>query len=329
MRSLIDKTAPSDPIAAQFVPTAAEMTWLDEEMDDPIADDVHSPTPGIVHRYPDRVLLKPLHACAVYCRFCFRREKVGPGGAALNGAALEAALDYIEATKTVWEVVVTGGDPLTMAPRRIAHIMQRLAAIDHVGVIRFHTRVPVVKPDAISDELLRALKTGKATYIVLHANHARELSDKARIACAKLVDNGFPMLSQTVLLNGVNADPPTLAALFRALVATRIKPYYLHHGDLARGTSHFRTSIAAGQAVVEALRGHVSGLCQPHYVLDIPGGFGKAPIARSAVEPAGDGHYRVRDYCGGVHDYADVLAPQSAFDVASEDSRTDKGDGRL
>lgn len=308
MHALIDGRDPADPIAAQFVPSAAEMTWLEAEMGDPIGDDAHSPVPGIVHRYPDRVLLKPLHACAVYCRFCFRREQVGPGGEALDAAALEAALAYIERTPDIWEVVITGGDPLVMAPRRIAAIMQRLAAIEHVGVVRFHTRVPVVKPEAVDEALFSALKTGMATYVVLHVNHAQELSPAARAACARLVDNGFPMLSQTVLLNGVNADPATLATLFRALVAMRIKPYYLHHGDLARGTSHFRTSIAQGQDIVDALRGNLSGLCQPHYVLDIPGGFGKALIGRSAIEPAGEGRYRVRDYRGGVHDYADATA---------------------
>lgn len=303
VHALIDKDRATDPIAAQFVPTHAEMTWSDEERSDPIGDEVHTPTPGIVHRYPDRVLLKPLHVCPVYCRFCFRREMVGPGGDALSDEDLEQALGYIESKDEIWEVVITGGDPLIMSARRIAKIMRRLESINHVGVVRLHTRVPVVKPDAVNEDLINALRIKKAVYVVLHTNHAQELSADAREACAKLIDSGFPMLSQTVLLQGVNADPKILEALFRALVEIRIKPYYLHHGDLAKGTSHFRTSIAAGQEVMRALRGNVSGICQPLYVLDIPGGNGKVPIGPSYLTELENGNYVVGDYKGNSHVY--------------------------
>lgn len=310
VHSLIDKGDSADPIGAQFVPTGAEMHSSDDEQEDPIGDEVHTPTPGIVHRYPDRVLLKPIHICPVYCRFCFRREMVGPGRDALGEQDLERALDYIESKDEIWEVVITGGDPLIMSPRRIGKIMQRLDKIKHVGVVRYHTRVPVVQPNTVNEELLEALRIGKAVYIVLHTNHVRELTDEAKGACAKLINAGFPMLSQTVLLNGINADPQSLEQLFRALVEIRIKPYYLHHGDLAKGTKHFRTSIAAGQRIMRALRGHVSGLCQPLYVLDIPGGKGKVPIGPGYLTELGDGSYIVGDYRGESHDYQDsILQP--------------------
>ena len=249
MVRLIDRADADDPIARQFVPDARELRQLPQERADPLGEERLSPVPGIVHRYPDRVLLKLTHVCPVYCRFCFRREVVGPGGPqALRGKALEAALDYIAATPAIWEVILTGGDPFMLSPRRIAEVTRRLGAIGHVKVLRWHTRVPVVDPGRVSDELVAALRSSdKTVYVALHANHARELTDEARAACARLVDAGIPMLSQTVLLKGVNDDAETLAALMRAFVEARVKPYYLHHLDAAPGTSHFRTSIAEGQ----------------------------------------------------------------------------------
>jgi lysine 2,3-aminomutase len=305
---LIDPSDAGDPIARQFVPGDAELKVHAHENADPIGDASHSPVEGLVHRYPDRVLLKIAHVCPVYCRFCFRREMVGPArGKALSPEALDAALDYIRLRPEIWEVVLTGGDPLILSPRRIGRLVAALSTIDHVRVLRWHTRVPVVEPDRVTSELARALKAdGRAVYVVLHANHPRELTPEARAACARLVDAGIPMLSQSVLLKGVNDDPDTLAALMRALVETRIKPYYLHHGDLAPGTAHFRTSIAEGQALMRSLRGRVSGLCQPTYVLDIPGGHGKTPIGPTylgAVKSRADEAYSVEDYKGGQHIY--------------------------
>jgi lysine 2,3-aminomutase len=280
MAELIDPCDPADPIARQLVPHPAELETLSVERADPIGDHAHSPVEGIVHRYPDRVLLKLTHTCAVYCRFCFRREMVGPEGLGnLSPEAFDTAIAYIAGHPEIWEVILTGGDPLVLSPRRLREAMARLAAIPHVKVVRFHTRIPVVAPDLVTDELVAALKSpAQAVYVALHANHARELTPAARAACARLVDAGLPMLGQTVLIRGVNDDPASLKALMRALVETRIKPYYLHHGDLAPGTAHLRTTIAEGQALMRALRGHVSGLCQPTYVLDIPEGHGKAPI---------------------------------------------------
>jgi lysine 2,3-aminomutase len=299
MADLIDPNDVSDPIARQFVPSDAELFTTPDERADPIGDHAHSPVKGIVHRYADRVLLKPSHACPVYCRFCFRREMVGPGGEALSPAELDVALDYVRARPDIWEVILSGGDPLILSPRRIGEIVRSLDAIEHVGVIRVHTRVPVVDPLRVSDELVAALRAEKAVYVVLHVNHAREFTEAARKACRTLSDAGIVLLSQSVLLKGVNDDAATLEALFRTLVCNRIKPYYLHQGDLAPGTSQFRTTIEEGQALMRDLRGRVSGLCQPTYILDIPGGHGKVPVGPSYLrddgtieDPNGETHAR-------------------------------------
>ncbi|MBB2793101.1 UNVERIFIED_ORG: lysine 2,3-aminomutase [Rhizobium pisi] len=302
---LIDRVDPDDPIARQFVPDAAELRAATGERADPIGDHAHSPVEGIVHRYPDRVLLKAVHICPVYCRFCFRREMVGPQGlGTLDAAAMQAAFDYIADHQEIWEVILTGGDPLVLSPRRLREIMEALAAIAHVKIVRFHTRVPVVDPEKIDAALIAALKaSGKAVYVALHANHPRELTREARAACARLVDAGIAMISQSVLLKGVNDDPDVLAELMKAFVEIRVKPYYLHHPDLAPGTGHFRLTIDEGQRIVAALRGLISGLCQPAYILDIPGGHGKAVISESVIRPTGDGCYSVTDYRGGEHSY--------------------------
>jgi lysine 2,3-aminomutase len=304
MAGLIDRGDPNDPIARQFVPAAAELETTPEERNDPIGDLAHSPVEGIVHRYPDRVLLKAVHVCPVYCRFCFRREMVGPQGlGTLSPEAMDKAFAYIADRPEIWEVILTGGDPLVLSPRRLAEIMRRLADIDHVKIVRFHTRVPAVEPERIDSALIAALKaSGKTTYVALHANHPRELTPKARAACGRLVDSGIVMISQSVLLRGVNDDPDTLAALMRAFVETRVKPYYLHHPDLAPGTSHFRLSIEEGRTLVAGLRGRISGLCQPTYILDIPGGHGKAVIGPEALRENG-GSYTVSDFRGGEHAY--------------------------
>lgn len=302
---LIDRTDPDDPIARQFVPDMAELTIAREERADPIGDHAHSPVEGIVHRYPDRVLLKAVHVCPVYCRFCFRREMVGPQGlGTLDAAAMRAAFDYIRDHEEIWEVILTGGDPLVLSPRRLHDIMQALAEIAHVKIVRFHTRVPVVDPQKIDAAMIAALKaSGKTVYVALHANHVRELTAEARAACARLVDAGIAMVSQSVLLKGVNDDPDVLAALMKAFVEIRVKPYYLHHPDLAPGTGHFRLTIEEGQRIVSALRGQISGLCQPAYILDIPGGHGKAVVSGSPIRASGDGCYSVSDYRGGEHSY--------------------------
>jgi lysine 2,3-aminomutase len=313
--ALIDVDDPNDPIARQFIPSTDELVMHAGETPDPIGDHAHSPVTGIVHRYPDRVLFKLVHVCAVYCRFCFRREMVGPGReTALSDTAYRNALEYIRSNKAIWEVILTGGDPLMLSPRRLAEIITDLAGIDHVRIVRIHTRVPVADPARISDEMVAALKAeGATTWVALHANHARELSPTARAACDRLIDAGIPMVSQSVLLRGVNDSFVELERLMRAFVECRIKPYYLHHGDLAPGTAHLRTTLARGQELMRELRGRASGLCQPEFVLDIPGGFGKSPAGPNYLskqesfsggrEQGEETRYRVVDYCGDVHNY--------------------------
>lgn len=305
MAGLIDAADPADPIARQFLPDPAELETTPEERADPIGDMSHSPVEGIVHRYPDRVLLKPVHVCPVYCRFCFRREMVGPDGlGTLTPEAIDAALTYVAEHEEIWEVILTGGDPLMLSPRRMAALMRRLGGIDHVRVVRVHTRVPLVAPEMLEDNLIAALEaSGKPVYVALHANHPREFTAEGCAALARLTDAGVVLVSQSVLLRGVNDDVETLAALMRAFVENRVKPYYLHHPDLAPGTSHFRLSIAEGQALVKALRGRISGLCQPTYVLDIPGGYGKAPLGEGSATAHGDGRHVVTDFRGGRHLY--------------------------
>jgi lysine 2,3-aminomutase len=287
----------------------AELFPRPDERSDPIGDEAFSPIEGVVHRYPDRALLKLLHTCPVYCRFCFRRAVVGPGGPAhLAPEALDAAFAYIAARPSIWEVILTGGDPLTLSPRRIGDLMVRLQTIDHVKIVRVHTRVPCVDSDAVDAALIASLgRSGKTVYLALHANHPRELTPAARAACARIVDAGIPMLSQSVLLAGVNDDIETLSALMRAFVEARIKPYYLHHLDLAPGTAHFRVDIERGRDLMRQLRGRLSGLCQPAYMLDLPGGYGKAPIGPDYLGKTGvDATYKVTDYKDRSHLYPPI-----------------------
>lgn len=309
MTSLIDSADRADPIARQFVPSVGELAMTPDELRDPIGDDAKSPLTGIVHRYRDRVLLKLANVCPVYCRFCFRRETVGHGGEAWLGTEeLTAALAYIAGDPQIFEVIVTGGDPLFLSPRRIAQVTAALDAIAHVRVIRWHSRVPVVAPERITRELVVAVTaTDKAVLVALHTNHVRELTTAARSAIARLVDAGVSMLSQTVLLRGVNDDAAVLETLMRALLAARVKPYYLHHGDLAPGTGHFRTSIETGRQLMAELRARLPGAAVPAYMLDIPGGHGKVPVDADHVGPLdpATGTRRVIDPWGQAHIYRD------------------------
>ncbi len=293
----------ADAVRAQFLPDEAELVIRAEELADPIGDHVHSPVKGLTHRYPDRVILAVTQSCEVYCRFCFRRETVG-GDGALSDDEVAAALDFIRGDTAIWEVILTGGDPLLLSPRRIAALMAGLAAIPHVQIVRIHTRMPVVAPARISAALIAALGGFPVVYVVVHTNHASEIGPVARAALARLVGAGIPLLAQTVLLRGVNDDAAVLEDLFRTLIGNRVTPYYLHHCDLARGTSHFRTTIAEGQRLMAVLRGRLSGICLPTYVLDIPQGFGKVPIGPAYVQ-AQNGGYLITDYQGGVHRYDD------------------------
>ena len=306
MAELIDTSDPHDPIAAQFIPNDAEAYVAEGELADPIGDKAFSPVRGIVHRYPDRVLLKPLHTCAVHCRFCFRREQIGSPENTLDSDELDTAIAYIAQHPEIWEVILSGGDPFLLSARRIADIVGKLNVISHVKIIRFHTRIPVVDPSRITPELVQALQGRAAVYVLLHCNHPRELTTAARDACSALINSGVPMLSQSVLLRGVNDNTETLVELMRAFVATRITPHYIHHPDLVRGTSHFRIPIVRGQELMRSLRGHISGLCQPRYILDIPNGHGKSPIDPTYARPI-DSLWIIEDFRGKKHLYQDVM----------------------
>lgn len=303
IRALIDPADPADPIARQFLPDVAELTVTPEELLDPIADEAHAPLNGIVHRHSDRVLLKAVNACPVYCRFCFRRETVGPGKGGLTPSELADALAYIRSRPEIWEVILTGGDPFILSPRRMRQITDGLAETGHVKIVRWHSRVPVVEPERVTGELASALNApGITSWVAIHANHPRELGPDARAAIARLAKAGASLVSQTVLLKGVNDDVETLASLMRAFVEAGVKPYYLHHPDLARGTSHFRIGIEEGLALARDLRAKISGLAQPLYVLDLPGGFGKVSLESQNVVKTETGH-RIRDLTSEWHDY--------------------------
>lgn len=295
LRALIE--TPDDPIGRQFIPDPAELVTAPHEHPDPIGDEALSPLKGIVHRYPDRALLKPLLACPVYCRFCFRRERVGPDGGLLSQTELEAAYAWLAARPAITEVILTGGDPLMLSPRRLGAIVAALSAIPHIATLRVHTRVPVATPGSVTEALAAALETPKSMWLVVHANHAREFTDAARAALRRVLGRGIPLLGQSVLLRGVNDSAEALEALFRAMLAARVKPYYLHQLDAAPGTARFQVPIAEGRRLVAALRGRVTGLAWPTYVLDIPGGAGKVPIGPDYLAPDGT----VRDAAGRPH----------------------------
>jgi lysine 2,3-aminomutase len=294
--------AADDPIGRQVLPDARELITAPHERADPIGDEAFSPLKGLVHRYPDRVLIKPLLICPVYCRFCFRREHVGPDGGLLSEAEVAAALAYIAARPQIREVILTGGDPLLLSPRRLQALLAGVEAIGHVELVRIHTRVPVADPDVVSEALTATLATELPLWLVVHANHAREFTPAARAAVRRIQGQGVPVLGQSVLLRGVNDSLEALEALFRAMLRARIKPYYLHQLDPAPGPARFHVPIAEGQALLAGLRGRVTGLAWPTYVLDIPGGHGKVPIGPGYLE-AGVG---VRDPWGGRHALADI-----------------------
>ncbi len=298
-----------DVIGRQYIPTLDELYDAPDEENDPIGDEVYSPVAGIVHRYEDRVLFKVTNICAVYCRYCFRREMIGAGADHLSDDEFDLAIEYIKSHKEIWEVILTGGDPFVLSPRRMRKIIEILNDIDHVKVIRIHTRIPVANPAIIGDTMLSVLKSSdKAINVIIHINHAKEITDNVVGKISKLRRSGCSILSQSVLLKGVNDDSSTLEDLFRGLVSIHVQPYYLHHLDRAKGTSHFRVSLERGQEIMKDLQGRVSGICLPKYMLDIPGGSGKIPINESYVQKVDGNVYSVEDYQGCSHLYFDNVA---------------------
>ncbi|HMA33013.1 MAG TPA: KamA family radical SAM protein [Chloroflexia bacterium] len=304
---LIDWADPQDPIRRQAVAAPGELVTLPEERHDPIGDARWSPVSRLTHRYPDRVLIYPTYLCSMYCRFCFRKERLNEAEAGFPADGLAPALDYVAAHPAIQEVILSGGDPLLLADDKLAALLARLAAIPHVEGLRIHTRVPVTLPMRVTPALAAALDTPKMLWIVTHFNHPRELTPEAIAACHTLHRAGARLLNQNVLLKGVNDSAAVLAELYRGLVyRAGVKPYYLHHCDMTLGVGHFRTTIDAGLAIMQQLHGRLSGLCLPTYVLDLPGGAGKSSLGPSYVRGRVGDRWQIESYTGEIHEYRDT-----------------------
>ena len=307
MFNKIDVKDEKDPIRLQFVPDAKELIVKEDELDDPIGDAHDSPVIGVVHRYPDRVLLKVTSACKVNCRYCFRRgrffDQTNSGGFLTSEQDIDNAINYIQERKEVSEVLLSGGDPLTLSDKKLKAIIDKICDIEHVKILRINTRVPVTDAKRVTSELIKVLKCGKTVYIMLHCNHPKELGEEERLACARIADAGIPILSQSVLLKGVNDNYEILSELMKTFAENRIIPHYLHHLDKAKGISHFRVPIEIGQKLVKSLRGNISGICQPRYIIDIPRGFGKCPLESAFIQEQNIEELIIEDWKGKKHKY--------------------------
>ena len=304
---LMDPVHASCPIRMQVIPRPAEATHTAGEYRDPLGEDGLSPTRAIVHRYPDRVLLLALDRCAVYCRHCNRRRMVGQDDGVISEQDLAAAIDYIRRTPQIRDVLISGGDPLTLSTSKLAWILGEVRAIEHVDFIRIGTRVPVALPMRVDDELCCMLRRFHPLYINTHFNHPKEVTPEARAACEKLADAGIPLGNQTVLLRGVNSQARTLEVLFRALLRMRVRPYYLFQGDPVEGTDHLRTPVGAGIEIMNQLRGRVTGMAMPDLVIDAPGGGGKIPIGPNYILSWGERELTLRNYEDRVVKYIEPV----------------------
>lgn len=297
-----------DPVFKQYVPQKEELEISQYEIFDPIADNEHSPLNGLVHRYKSRALLKLTNACPAYCRFCFRREMVGRENAKiLSDHEIDAIIEYLGAHKEINEVIFSGGDSLAIGHVRLAKIAKAIGEISNIKILRIHSRVPIIMPDIVDDELIGALKQANLPiFMVLHINHYNEITPDVKSAIEKLRNNGITLLSQSVLLRGVNDNAQILADSFNAFLENGIKPYYLHHPDLARGTGHFQLNPIEGMAIFEQLKSLISGLGLPKYVLDIPGGFGKVELNSANLRQKPDGHFEIKDSQSNWHFYPNI-----------------------
>ncbi|MCH8292421.1 KamA family radical SAM protein [Candidatus Poribacteria bacterium] len=296
--SLIEE--PGDPIWKQVIPDSREM--IHTGVEDPLDEEHDSPVPNVTHRYPDRVLFYVNYMCPIYCRFCTRKRKVGdPHSIPDNN--VETGLQYISEHPEIRDVIISGGDPLMLTDRKIDYIVGGLRAIKHIEIIRIGSRVPVTLPQRITPELCAIFKKHHPFYINTHFNHPREVTPETTKACGMLADAGIPLGNQTVLLKGVNDDPEVMAELMKKLLAIRVKPYYIYQADLVVGTDHFRTSVKKGLEIISALRGHISGLGVPHYVIDAPGGGGKIALLPDPIVSFDDKEIKLRNYEGGVYSY--------------------------
>lgn len=304
--SLCDPVDPSCPIRLQCVPRSDEARLVPGDLRDPLGEEIHEVAPHLVRRYPDRVLLIATDRCGVYCRFCTRSRLVGDGGGARSMRVLEPAFRWIESHPEVHDVIISGGDPMLMSTERIAGLLERLARIDHVDYVRLATRVPVTLPQRVTEELCATIRRSyPSTWIMTHFNHPKELTAQARTACSRLVDAGLPVMNQTVLMRGVNDDAHTLEALFRGLVKSRVRPYYLLQMDPVQGTAHLRTKLKTGVALMAALQGRVSGIALPKFIVDTPGGRGKVPLGPSYLVREDGGVTTLQTFRGEQVDYVD------------------------
>ncbi|MFB3845413.1 MAG: lysine 2,3-aminomutase [Candidatus Cloacimonadaceae bacterium] len=303
--SLIDPANPNDPIRRQAVPRIMESYVAPEDMPDPLQEDTDAPVPGMTHRYPDRVLLLLTDQCAMYCRHCTRRRKAGETDAPMPKKNVDLAIEYIKNNKEIRDVILSGGDPLTLSDERLDDILARLSEIEHVDIVRIGTRVPVVLPQRITDSLLKVLRKYKFLWLNTHFNHPQELTPEACSALAKLADAGIVLGNQSVLLKGINDQVDVMKQLVQLLVKNRVRPYYIYQCDLSEGISHFRTPVAKGIEIMESLRGHTSGLCIPTYVIDAPGGGGKIPVMPNYVVSQMPGRIVLRNYEGLLTAYTE------------------------
>ncbi|HIJ87908.1 MAG TPA: KamA family radical SAM protein [Desulfuromonadales bacterium] len=297
-------THSDDAIWKQCLPDIRELEDAGQ-CPDPLDESALSPVPGLIHRYPDRVVLLVSNRCPVYCRFCMRKRLVGSGDAPMGDEEVRAALHYIATHTEIHDVILSGGDPLMLDDDSLKTILAGLRAIPHIVIIRIGTRVPVTLPSRITPQLCALLRTFHPLYINTHFNHPDEITADSTSACALLADAGIPLGNQTVLLKGVNDSVATMRRLMTGLLALRVRPYYLHQMDLVQGTAHFRTSVRTGLEIIRGLRGHVSGLAVPHYVIDLPGGKGKVAILPDDVEINGS-TLLLRTYTGERVTYQDI-----------------------
>ena len=301
--SLIDPSDENCPIRLQAVPRGYEADVKPWESVDPLDEEADSPVRGLVHRYPDRVLFLVTEQCSMYCRHCTRRRVVGVTDRVAPEGELQAAFDYIGAHPEVRDVLVSGGDPFTLSDARLEHIVKSLRDIPHVEIIRIGTRVPVVMPQRVTEEMASMLAKYHPLYVNVHFNHPREITPESARACARLADHGIPLGNQTVLLRGVNNCPNVMKELVQGLLRIRVRPYYIYQCDLTWGLDHFRTTIAEGLEIMEALRGHTTGLAVPTYVVDAPGGGGKIPLSPNYIVSMSEGTVVVRNYEGVLSAY--------------------------
>lgn len=314
--SLIDPDDPTCPIRRQVVPTGQELVPFTSEMADSLAEDLHSPVPGLVHRYPDRVLMLVTTQCASYCRYCTRSRIVGDPHANFSPAEFAAQLDYLRRTPQVRDVLLSGGDPFTLSPKVLEGLLRELRAIEHIEIIRIGTRVPVFLPQRITQELCDMLGQFHPLWVNIHFNHPKEITPEVADACDRMARAGIPLGSQSVLLAGINDHPVVMQKLMRELVKVRVRPYYIYQCDLVHGAGHFRTSVAKGIEIMESLRGHMSGYAVPTYVVDLPGGGGKVPVSPNYMLAQGQGKIVLRNFEGYIATYTepeDYAGPDMAI----------------